>query len=329
MLQVQSPIRNYGYPAQMPPTIDVIIPVHGKYPMTEQCLVRLGEQTAPHRVIVVDDLSPDDTADRVAANWPDVTLLRLTERGGYTGAVNQGVAVGDGEFVVLLNNDVELAGDCLSALTAPMAGDPDVGSVAAAVLTADRQRIDSVGVSVDRTLAGFARLRGRFPSEAASASPVLAGPDGNAGAYRRRAWEEVGGFDPAIPAYLEVVDLALRLGSAGWKTTAAPEAQGVHHGSATFGHRTAQQRYTAGFSRGYMLRRWGVLSSRVGPRALITESLAVLADTALTRDGEAGRGRLDGWRAAGNATRHGTPPAAPIDPTITFAKSMRMRLQTL
>jgi GT2 family glycosyltransferase len=312
----------------MSPTVDVIIPVHGNYAVTSQCLARLAAQTAAHRVIVVDDMSPDDTADQVASDWPDVTLLRLSQRAGYTGAVNQGAAAGDGEYIVLLNNDVEVRPDCLTELTAPLVLDSRVGSVAAAVFRPDGEQIDSVGVCIDSTLAGFARLRGRPRAEASSQAPVLAGPDGNAGAYRRSAWEAVGGLDTTIPAYLEVVDLALRLRIAGWSTAVAPRAQGIHHGSVTFGHRSATQRYAAGFSRGYMLRRWSVLSSRAGPRTISTEAIAVLGDALLARDLSSARGRRDGWRA-GSGSCHQYPAAAVIDDNITFLESMRMRWATL
>lgn len=320
--------RGSGYPALVSVNVDVVIPVHGNYAITHNCLARLASQTLAHRVIVVDDFSPDDTADQIARDWPAVSLLRLTERAGYTSAVNSGVAEGDGDVVVVLNNDVELRSDFLGKLTAPLLNDGGVGSVAAAILCPDAKQIDSVGVCVDATLAGFARLRGRPVSEVDSAWPILAGPDGNAGAYRRCAWEGVGGLDAGIPAYLEVVDIALRLRAAGWRTALAADAQGIHLGSATFGHRSAIQRYTAGFSRGYMLQRWRVLSSRAAVRAILTELLASLADALVCRDFAAARGRWSGWQAGRAYPPHGRPPPDLVDTSITFVKSVRMRWAT-
>ena len=77
------------------------------------------------------------------------------------------------------------------------------------------------------------------------------GPAGAAAAYRRTAWEQVGGMDERIFAYMEDFDLALRLRAAGWRTVAAPDARGVHLGSASHGHRSASQRSHGGFGRGY------------------------------------------------------------------------------
>ena len=160
-------------------------------------------------------------------------------------------------------------------------------------------------MTADVTLAGFARLQGRpIARRDSCGTPVLTGPEGTTGAYRRAAWEQVGGLDETIVAYMEILDLALRLRTAGWVTASAPDACGVHLGSSTYGRRSARQRRLAGFSRGYLLRRYGVLRSRAGARALLTETAVVAADIALCRDTQALRGRVQGWRAGAGLQRH-------------------------
>jgi len=104
---------------------------------------------------------------------------------------------------------------------------------------------------------GFPRLAGEPVARACDPRPLLAGPAGAAAAYRREAWRELGGLDEAIFAYSEDLDLALRLRAAGWTASVAPDAMGIHLGSATHGHRTAWQRRHAGYARGYLLRRYG------------------------------------------------------------------------
>ena len=227
---------------------------------------------------------------------------------------------------MLLNNDVQLPADFLARLVAPFQETAGVGSVAAVMLTSGEASIDSVGVTADVTLAGFARLHGHASAQADSRRPVLAGPEGTAGAYRRAAWEQVGGFDERLRAYMEIVDLALRLRSAGWETACAPDAVGVHLGSHTYGRRSPTQRRLAGFSRGYLLRRYGVLRRRTALRALVTELAVVTGDTVLCRDLEALRGRVGGWRAASGLPRHPWPPSQAIDESITLRDSFRLRL---
>jgi hypothetical protein len=163
--------------------------------------------------------------------------------------------MGDGEVLVLLNNDVFCRPDWLERLVAPLETEPQTGSVACLLVQPGEQVIDSVGLCADRTLAGFPRLAGLPVARAVDARPRLAGPAGAAGAYRRTAWDQVGGLNEAIFAYSEDLDLALSLRGAGWKASVVPEAVGMHLGSATHGHRTARQRRHAGFARGYLLHR--------------------------------------------------------------------------
>ena len=188
-----------------------------------------ARQTAPHRVIIVDNGSTDDTPIRLAGEWPHVHVERFDENRSYTTACNRGVAAGSAEIVVLLNNDVTCRPDFLERLVAPMQ-DPAVASVASLVLQADERSIDSVGITADVTLAGFQRLHGMPLGRAQQHRPLLTGAEGTAGAYRRRAWEQVQGMDETIPAYMETFDLALRLRLAGWTTACAPEAIAVHLG---------------------------------------------------------------------------------------------------
>ncbi len=308
--------------------IDVVVLAYDHWELTSSCLRHLAAQTVPHRVIVVDNGSTDETRAALRRDWPEVTAVELDRNHPFTHAVNLGVAAGRGEHVVLLNNDVDLRPDCLEQLLAPLDRDPRVGSVAAVLLTPGELSIDSVGVTTDVTLAGFPRLQGVAPERAGDARPLLTGPEGTAAAYRRAAWEHVGGLDETIHAYMEILDLAWRLRQAGWRTAGATHAVGVHLGSATFGRRSPAQRRLAGFSRGYLLRRYGVLRGRYAPRTLLTETLVVGADAALARDLAALRGRLAGWRAARGVERHPRPPAEAIDATISLRDSLALRRNT-
>lgn len=308
----------------MPPTIDVVIPVLDRYELTRKCLERLDAQTLSHRVIVVDDGSTDGTPARVRADWPGVHVVELGRNHGFPAAVNRGVRAGTGEVIVLLNNDVECKPGFLERLVAPLA-DPKVGSVAALMLEPSEQRIDGIGLVVDVTLAAFSRLHAEPAASAGARDPVLAGPSGGAGAYRRSAWEEVGGMDESLFSYMEDVDLALRLAAASWRTAAAPDAIAIHLGSASWGHRSARQRRQGGFARGYMLRRYGVLRGKHALRALATEAVVVLGDLAISRDAQALEGRVAGWRTGGSVPRVERPPDAAIDRRIGFRAALGLR----
>jgi len=309
------------------PSIDVVVVAYSHYDLTNSCLQHLRAQTLEHHVIVVDNGSTDNTRARLRSEWPAVQVEHIEHNVGFPKACNRGVAAGSGDIVVLLNNDVDCRAEFLERLIAPLQ-DGAVGSVASLVLQADGRSVDSVGVTADVTLAGFQRLHGMTAEHARDSRPLLTGPEGTAGAYRRSAWEQMGGLDETVPAYTEIFDLALRLRDAAWLTACAPEAISVHLGSATYGFRSPTVRRLAGFGRGYVLRRYGVLRRRTALRALLTESIVVAGDTLLSRDLKALRGRLAGWRAGGQQEPRAWPPREAIDSDIAFLDSLALRRGT-
>jgi N-acetylglucosaminyl-diphospho-decaprenol L-rhamnosyltransferase len=309
----------------MPPTVDVVVPVFNRYELTASCLRHLSRQTLTHRLTVVDNGSTDDTGARVRREWPAAHVERLERNHGFTEACNRGASAGSGEILVLLNNDVEVRPDFLERLVAPFARDPRLGAVAALMLQPGERLIDSAGLTADVTLGGFPRLQGLDVARARCEQPTLAGPAGTAAAYRRAAWEQVGGLDETIFAYMEDLDLALRLRCAGWQTVLAGDAVGVHLGSATHGHRSPRQRRHGGFGRGYMLRRYGLLRGPSRVRTLATEAVVTLSDAAISRDLAALRGRLSGWRAGRGRPPLAPPPPEAVDRQIGFRDSLALR----
>jgi len=308
-------------------SIDVVIPAWNGWELTRRCLAHLRKQTVAHTIIVCDNGSSDGTPEHIKASFSHVRLIELGLNVGFAAACNRGAHLGQGDIVVLLNNDVECRPDFLECLVRPFGHSEGVGSVASLLLQPGEARIESFGLVVDSTLAAYPRLRNRPIEEVGSTTPtVLAGPSGAAGAYRRDAWQGVGGLDEAVFSYGEDADLALRLRAAGWAAATASDAVALHIGSATAGTRSEWQRYQGGFGRGYFLRRYGVLRGRQGPRAVFTEAIAVAGDALVySHDLAALRGRLAGWRAAGGKPRNARPPLDVIDTSITLAESLRLR----
>jgi GT2 family glycosyltransferase len=200
--------------------------------------------------------------------------------------------------VILLNDDAEPEPDFVAALVERLRADA-VSVAGVMVQEADPGRIDSAGVVADRTLMGFDYLHGE-PLAAASAAPDPLGPTGGAALYRRSAFEAVGGFDERIFLYYEDLDLALRLAARGGRCRLAPEARAIHAYSASLGAASPDKYVATGWSRGYMLRRYGISARpRLALRAVACEG--VLCAGQLVRDHTAAglRGRLRGWRAGG------------------------------
>jgi N-acetylglucosaminyl-diphospho-decaprenol L-rhamnosyltransferase len=307
--------------------VDVAMVAYRKWELTRSCLDHLRRQTLPHSVVVCDNGCDQQTSRHLAEDYPEVGVLRMERNMPYAVACNAAVAAGSAELVVMMNNDVDAPPAFLERLTAPFAGRPRLGSAGALLLRPGEEELDSAGLVADCTLAGFPRFHGLPLAAALGVGLGLTGPAGAAAAFRREAWKQVGGLDESIFAYLEDLDLALRLRSAGWETVLALDAVAVHIGSATLGHRSAEQRRKIGHARAYLLRRYGVLRSRTAPRALATEAIVVAGDILYSRDLAALRGRLEGWRTAGEwvGRELPPPPAEAIDAQIGFLQSLRLR----
>ena len=304
--------------------VDVVIPTWRARDLLAGCLEHLSKQTHDDlQVIVVDNASGDGTPEMVRERFPAVRVLELPDNAGFGRAVNAGVRSGSGEFVVLLNNDVNVEPEFVEAIVAPLAGDSQIGMVAGLTLIPGSGLVDGFGIELDPTLAAYNRLRGRTAGETPG---VLAGPSGGAAAYRRAAWEQAGGLDDTLFAYGEDIDLALRMRAAGWKAADAPAARGVHLGGASVGVGSPWQRKLAGFARGYLLRRYGVLRGRQAPRALVFEALVVGWALVRHRTTVPITARVAGWRA-GAGERRTLPPGA-VDPAIGWRESFRRLRQS-
>jgi N-acetylglucosaminyl-diphospho-decaprenol L-rhamnosyltransferase len=298
-------------------TADVIIVSWRSGARVLGCLSRLTAQHPPERIIVVDNASGDGTVDGVRAAFPPVRVLELETNRGFGAAVNAGVTAGDGEAVVLVNDDVEVEDGFMTAILAPLE-DPRCGMVAAMTTIPGEQLVDGFGIELDVTLAAYNRLRRRSPDEQPGR---LAMPSGGGAAYRRVAFEAAGGFDERLFAYGEDVDLGLRLRLAGWTAGEAAHARGVHEGGASVGVDSPWQRELAGFARGFLLRRYGVLRSRRAVRALLLEALVVGWGLVRHRTLTPLRARLRGWQAAQGERL--ALPAVAIEQTIDWREALR------
>lgn len=282
--------------------VDVIVPTWNKKQLLSKCLHHLRNQSITHNVVVVDNASTDGSKELVERVFPDVRVLALHENVGFGTAVNRGVEASDGELIVVINNDVFCSSHFIERIVTPFEDDK-IGMVAGCLLREDGITIDSAGLEIDRTFAAWNRLSGQDHKVAIeNAGHSLLGPSGGAAAYRRTAFNDVSGFDEHLFMYMEDVDIAIRLRLAGWACRGAPSATAIHIGGATVGIRSSLQRYHYGFSRSYMLHKYGVLK-RLLPlmRAILTEAIVVTVDCVVQRDLVGVRGRIDGWREAGKA----------------------------
>jgi GT2 family glycosyltransferase len=302
----------------------IYIPTYDGRERLARTLRSLEAQSRPADVVVVDNGSSDGTAELLRDEFPTVALLALGRNLGFGPALNRAVAEHPADPVILLNNDVEAEPRFVEALLdAAAEGAATVAGVL--VQEAAPGLIDSAGVVADRTLMGFDYLHGEPLETAAGAADPL-GPTGGAALYRLDAFRAAGGFDERIFLYYEDLDLALRLRAGGARCRLAPGARAVHAYSASLGAGSGGKYARTGWSRGYMLRRYGVMSRpRDAARALAAEAAICAGQLLADRTAKGIGGRLRGWRDGAGLERRPVPRDAPIDISVREALALRRR----
>jgi GT2 family glycosyltransferase len=287
-------------------------------------LQSLRAQTERLDVVVVDNGSSDGSAAAARVDFPEVTVLELGENLGFGPALNRAVATHPADGIVLLNADVECEPEFCAELLAGLEDDVDM---VAAVLLQEREPglIDSAGVVADHTLMGFDYLHGE-PVAVLAGAPDPLGPTGGAALYLRSAWEAVGGFDERIFLYYEDLDLALRIAAGGGRCRLAGGARALHAYSASLGAASGAKYARTGWSRGYMLRRYGVMRDpALALRAVACE--AAIGAGQLLRDHTINgiTGRLRGFRAGAGLPQREVGSAHLLEISAREALQLRRR----
>ncbi len=219
------------------PRASIIIPNWNGLRLLRPCLDALRAQTLAEReVIVVDNASTDGSAEVLAAEYPEVRVLRLPRNLGYAGGCNAGIRSARGSVLVLLNNDTEVEPDWLAELLAALDRHPRAGAAASRMMSwADRSVVNAAGDLFHAN--GLPDSRGVWqPYGPPWDEEVLVfGASGGAAAYRREMLDDTGLLDERLFMYCEDVDLAWRAQLLGWGTVYAPRAVVYHHMSATGG----------------------------------------------------------------------------------------------
>lgn len=308
----------------MRPAVRVYIPTFNRADLLERTLLSLERQAQAVEVVVIDNGSSDDSVARVRRRFADARVVPLPVNVGFGRAINEGIRRYPADWVVLVNNDVECEPRFVEALLDGRGAGVDM--IAGVLLQAQSpDRIDSAGVVVDETLLSFDYLHGAPRGATVDAHAPL-GPTGAAAAYRLTALDHVGGFDERIFAYLEDVDLALRLRASGARCRLAGEARAEHRHSATLGSGSPRKNALMGWSRGYLLRRYGVLAQpRLALRSLVTETVICAGQLVVDRTVTGIAGRASGWRAARGLDRRPIPRDASLD--LSLDKALRGRMQ--
>lgn len=205
----------------------VVIPTLGASAFLQRCLDAVAAQRHPSFDVVVVVNGPRGIEARGA-------VVAIGTNRGFAVAANAGARLARGAYVAFLNDDAEPEPDWLGESIACLARHPRACAAASRVLRSDDPRVlDGAGDVLTRSLKAYRRGFGESEAGRYLAEEQVFGPSGTAALWRVDAFVALGGFDEAMFAYYEDVDLALRARLRGHECWYAPRAVVRHVGGAT------------------------------------------------------------------------------------------------
>lgn len=202
---------------------------------TLECLESLAGLDYPSfEVVVVDNGSTDGAVEAVRTCFPQVTLIENGENLGFTGGNNVGLRhalLQEADYVLLLNNDTEVAPDFLRCLVEAMEADPRVGIAGPTVCYYERpDLIWSAGGAIDWRR-GRTWMVGLNTADAGQFGDLPRPVDfvtGCAMLVKREVVERVGLLDERFFAYYEEAEWCVRAQRAGFSIIHVPQAKVWH-----------------------------------------------------------------------------------------------------
>ncbi|MBC7987565.1 MAG: glycosyltransferase [Sphingomonadaceae bacterium] len=232
--------RDY-FPLRFPPVeaprVSVIVPAHNQYAATFVCLASLlfARNEAAFEVIAVDDGSSDRTAEELAAH-EGITVVTNEAALGFIGACKSGVEKARGEYLLFLNNDVEVTAGWIDELLAAFDIFPGTGAAASKLLFPDGQLQDAGGLIWQN---GAPWNYGRRQNAAEPRFSYSRDADYLSGAALitpREVWDRIGGFaDELRPAYYEDTWYSFAVREIGLRTIYCATSLVYHVGGVTGG----------------------------------------------------------------------------------------------
>jgi GT2 family glycosyltransferase len=214
----------------------------------EECLTSLrtidGNLSA--EIIVVDNASADGTPEMIRTQFPEVKLIETGANLGFAKGNNVGIKEATGEYICLINSDVNVPSDCLQKMYSYMEQQPTIGLLGPGMLRTDG-RVHRSGMRFPTLWNIF--LRALFLDSIFKGTGLFGGflmkdfhfdqtrdmdvLNGWLWMARREALNKVGPLDDRFFMYAEDVDWCQRFHLAGWRVVFYPDAKALHYGGAS------------------------------------------------------------------------------------------------
>jgi len=231
--------------------VSIIIPTKDNYILLKEAIRSIEDKTdyKNYEVLIVANNTEDDNAKRLLSSLSEDKRYRVLEFNkpfNYSAINNFAVSHAEGEYLLFLNDDVEVINpDWLSSMV-ETAQDPRVGIVGAKLIYPDG-RIQHAGVVLG-LMNGIAEHTHKFVYayldkkksifEAGYEDSLVcireySAVTGACMLIRRKVFEEVGGFSEDLKVGFNDIDLCLKVREKGYKILFNPYAVAFHYENAS------------------------------------------------------------------------------------------------
>jgi len=221
--------------------VAVVILNYNGHSFLEQFLTKVREYSQPHKVVVIDNASTDESLKYLKIHHPDLDVVVLDKNYGFSGGYNRGLAQIQAELFILLNSDVEVSANWIEPLVKYMDQHPQTGICQPKILSLqNRQRFDYAGAAggyLD-TL-GYPFCRGRvFDTIEEDRGQYDDTRDifwagGACIMVRAQLFQKLGGLDEDFFAHMEEIDLCWRSQRQGYQVAYVSQSVVYHVGGGT------------------------------------------------------------------------------------------------
>lgn len=249
------------------PLVSIIIPTRNNYFLLKQCLDSIIEKTSykPYEIIVIDNGSNDEATleyFKEVKNNPLIKVIRDNDVFNYSSLNNHAVELAKGQFIALLNDDIQVIETNWLHEMIAYAQQAHVG-VVGAKLYYPNYTIQHAGVvlvgSISRHIhKGLATSDLGYCSRAQLAQSYTA-VTAACLVVKQSIYKQLNGLNSLdLTVGWNDIDFCLRVKEAGYENIWTPHAQLLHHESATRGQDISpEKRARAEKEYRYMQKRWG------------------------------------------------------------------------
>jgi GT2 family glycosyltransferase len=217
--------------------IEVVIPNWNGIHLLVHCLGSLRRQTLQDfSITIVDNGSTDGSVQKLERDYPEIKVIKFFNNKGFSAAVNAGIKDSSSDWILLLNNDMEVHPQCLQVLHEHIIKNTPYDFFALCMLDFhSRNVLDGAGDGFLRGGVGYRIGTMEKYGPPYNTDREVFGACAGAALYKKELFDKVGLFDEDFFAYLEDVDLNLRAIHAGCRCYYLSSAIVYHMGSATSG----------------------------------------------------------------------------------------------